>query len=133
MHLGGAFLNPLNYLSGQPMRLKPDTQFHNYYEAARFDLNWNINLFLTLILPFLALALHVFSQEAYLTTLLGWSTCLTLLIVMRITKTFYVASIFFTLIGVSLCSSTLIFFETSFHLVDTLWMVISILYAYFTL
>ncbi|MBI3133223.1 MAG: sensor histidine kinase [Bacteroidetes bacterium] len=115
------------------MKLKPETGFQNYYEAARFDLNWNINLFLTLILPFLALALYVFSQQAYITTLIGWSTCLTLLIVMRVTKKFYVASIFFTLIGVSLCSSTMIFFQTSFHLVDTLWMIISILYAYFTL
>lgn len=115
------------------MKLKPDTKFQNYYEAARFDLNWKINLFLAILLPFLALALYIFNQQAYITTLIGWSSCIAILVIMRTTGKFYFASIVFTLLGVGLCSSTLLFFQSSFHLVDTLWMIISILYAYFTL
>ena len=115
------------------IKLKPDTQFRNYYEAARFDLTWKINLFLALILPFLALALYIFHQPAYLTTILGWLACVVVLIVVRITRKFYFASIIFTLLGTALCSGTLLFFPTAFHLIDTLWMVISILYAYFAL
>jgi two-component system, sensor histidine kinase PdtaS len=115
------------------MRLIPETDFSNYYESARFQLTWRINLFLAVILPILALSLYLFEQLAIWPTLIGWVTTLGILVTMRYTKQYKTASVIFTLLGIGLCSSTLLGIPEAFHLVDTLWMMIIILYAYFTL
>lgn len=115
------------------MRLIPEPDFTNFYENARFELTWKINLFLSFVLPFLSASLYFFEQSAYIPTLLGWLTTLGILLTMRLTKTYKQASVFFTLLGIILCAVTLLGIPEAYHLVDTLWMMIIILYAYFTL
>jgi two-component sensor histidine kinase len=114
------------------MKLKPDISFSNNYESSRFELTWRINLFLSLVLPFLGLSLYFFDQPAYAPTFVGWLTTLFIVVLMRQTKSYKTASIIFSLLGVFLCTYTLLGIPTEFHLVDPLWMIICILYAYFT-
>ncbi|MBK9193254.1 MAG: sensor histidine kinase [Crocinitomicaceae bacterium] len=112
---------------------KPVTRYTNYFDMARFNLNWNINLFLAFALPVLAFALFLFDQPTYLPTLFGCFVPILILVILKTTGEYKTPSILFTVFGVVLCTYTLIGFPTVFHLVDTLWMVITVLYAFFTL
>ncbi len=112
---------------------KPSTDYTNYFDIARFNLNWNINLFLIIALPPLALILYLFNQPTYFPTFIGCFLPIVSLAILKITRKYKVASIIFTIFGVFLCTYTLLGFPTVFHLVDTLWMVICVLYAFFTL
>lgn len=115
------------------MKLKPETTFSNYYDSARFDLTWKINLLLVIVLPFLAASLYLFNEGAFITTLIGWVICSIILVMLRFTHNVKLPSLLFILVGCLLCASTLISFTASFHLIDTLWMMVVILYAYFTM
>ena len=55
------------------------------------------------------------------------------LFILKVTLRYTASSVLFTVFGVSLCIYTLIGYPTVFHLVDSLWMVITVLYAFFTL
>lgn len=112
---------------------KPVTSYSNYFEIARFNLNWNINLFLAFALPILAIALYAFDQPTYLPTLFGSFVPFLILAILKITGKYKLPSIIFTVFGVALCTYTLIGYPTVFHLVDSLWMVITVLYAFFAL
>jgi two-component sensor histidine kinase len=115
------------------MQLKPAINFSNYYEKARFDLTWKINLFLSVTLPILAISFYIFGQVAFVPTLIAWVATAAILLVMKMTKQYRIPAFIFTTLGVILCSFTLIAYPHAFHLVDTLWMIIAVLYAYFTL
>jgi len=115
------------------MRLQPDTDFNDFYENARFVLTWRINLFLCFVLPILAFSLFVFDQKAVIPTLFGWISSAGILFIMWYTKKYKTASVIFVILGTILCISTLIGIPQAYHIVDTLWMMIIILYAYFTL
>lgn len=115
------------------MSIKPETHFEDFYEKARFDLTWKLNFFLAVLLPFLALTLFIFNQGAYLPTLFGWAISIVNLIVMRQSKNYKIPAYFFSFAGVFLCIYTLFNFKNEVHFVDPLWMVICILYTYFTL
>jgi len=115
------------------MRLIPATDFNDFYERARFELTWKINLFLCFVLPLLALSLFWFDQFAYIPTLVGWGATLVILLIMKLTGKYKTSSILFAVLGAVLCVLTLIGIPESYHLIDTLWMMIITLYAYFTL
>ncbi|MBL7897170.1 MAG: sensor histidine kinase, partial [Crocinitomicaceae bacterium] len=112
---------------------KPVTSYNNYFDIARFNLNWNINFFLAFALPVLGMALFLFKQPTYLPTLVGSTIPLLNLFILKVTLRYTASSVLFTVFGVSLCIYTLIGYPTVFHLVDSLWMVITVLYAFFTL
>src|SRR5690606_28610555 len=65
--------------------------------------------------------------------LIGWIATALILVLMRVTRKYFIPSIIFTILGVTLCCFTLLSIPNEYHLVDNFWMIIITLYAYFTL
>lgn len=115
------------------MGTKADIEFSDYYEKARFELTRKINFFLSIVFPFLIVSLYIFDQMAYIPSIIGWLASIGMLILMKRTGHYFAAALIFSLLGTTLCLITLLTIPQSFHLVDTLWMIICVLYTYFSL
>jgi len=115
------------------MSLNKSAEITDFYEKARFDLTWRINLLLAALLPILFVSLFLFNEKAAGPTFVGWIVTLCLLLLMRLTKKHKIAAMFFSVLGVTLCIFTLLAVPEAYHFVDSLWMMVIILYTYFVL
>lgn len=111
----------------------PNTGFSDAYDIARFKLTWRICLFMTIVLAFLGLALLFLDQPVYGPTFAGFGMVLSFLLIMYKTGDYRLVAFSFTLLGVFMCAYTLLAFPDQYHFVDTMWMMIITLYAFFTL
>ena len=111
----------------------PESKYTNYYDVARFNLTWRLNLILLIFLPFLAVVLFNLGENAAYPSLIGTIMCISVVFILKKTGAFLIPAIIYCVLGVLLCLYTLIFFPESYHFVDPAWMMIIILYAYFTL
>ncbi len=115
------------------MTLIPKTNYTDYYDIAKFNLTWNISFFLSIILSGLGLAFLFLDNGATIPTLLGALVSLLMLFILYKTKSFKVASYFFVIFGVFTAQFTLLYYDDLVHFVDVLWILMVVLYAYFTL
>lgn len=121
------------YIRIAAMRIKPETNFTDFYDTARFDLTWRITFFLFATLPALFVSRFVFESGSALPSFLGWLSALLILTIMYLTKKYKLAAYSFSVLGVALCIGILLGVKEIFHFVNPLWMVVIILYTYFTL
>lgn len=115
------------------IRFTPETNYTNYYNVARFNLTWRLNLILLIFLPILAITLINIGENAAYPTLIGVGLSITVTIILIKTKSYLFSAILYAIVGVVLSLYTLLFFPESYHFVDSAWMMIIILYTYFTL
>ena len=115
------------------LKIKPETNYQDFYDTARFDLTWRITILFFFLLPILFISLYFFQEKTALPAFAGW--CITILILATLvyTKDYKVAAYMFSSFGVSLCIITLLAVPEAYHFVDSLWMIVMILYTYFTL
>ena len=111
----------------------PKSKFKDYYEIARFNLTWNVSAFLFIVLTLLGLTFLILDNGATVPTLLGSLVTLMLLVIMTTTKSHIMAAFAFTISGTILCQFTLIYFENLLHFVDVLWIIMVVLFTYFSL
>lgn len=114
-------------------KVTPESSYTDYYDIARFNLTWKINLFLTIVLPILGIVMVSFDQTALYPTLIAFGMTLSLLILLYRTKTYKIAAFVFCSIGSFLCVFTMCYFSQANHLAEPLWITVVILYAFFTL
>ncbi len=115
------------------VRFIPESKYTNYYDIARYNLTWHLNLILLIFLPVLAIVLFNLGENAAYPSLIGVGLCITIVFIIIKTKSYLIPAILYCVVGTILSQYTLIFFPESYHFVDPAWMMIIILYAYFTL
>lgn len=115
------------------MKLIPDTHFDNYYDSARFKLVWRITLLLFIMLPFLWTTLLITGDTVALPTIIAWILNGIILFVLYFTRNYRLSAFIFSIIGTSFCSGILLAYPQIFHYVDSFWMMVLILFTYFTL
>jgi len=111
----------------------PLSKYNNFYDIARFNLTWRINIILILVLPILALTLFLLNEDSYLPSVIGIILCGLMLFLLKTTKSYLISAKIFTVLGIIINLYTLIFYPDSYHFVDTMWLMIIILFTYFTL
>ncbi|MEZ4937067.1 MAG: sensor histidine kinase [Crocinitomicaceae bacterium] len=111
----------------------PDTNFSDAYDIARFKLTWRICFFMTVTLALLGTALLFLDHPVNGPTFIGFGMVLLFLLVMYKTRKYLAVAFSFTILGLFMCSFTLLAFPDQYHFVDTMWMMIITLYAFFTL
>ena len=107
----------------------PKSEHTNFYDIARFNLTWRINIFLLLFLPILGTTLSLLNQISIIPTFISFFVIIVLLIIQKITKSFYSTAIIFSTVGTILCLTTLNFYPSAPHHVDTLWIIVIILFT----
>ena len=111
----------------------PKTDYSNFYDVERFNLTWKVCLFLVIFMPILGITLSSLGEISILPTLSASVCAILLLVILKIQKSFYLTSILFSIIGTVLIQLTFILYVESHHIVDTMWMIVIILFAFFTL
>ena len=111
----------------------PNSEYSDFYDRARLELTWKINLFMAVILPLLGLGLYLFEQNVAYPTFAGAGVVWIFLYLLYINRSYNFVAIMFALIGTFMCQFTLHWFPEEYHFVDTLWIIIITLYTYFTL
>jgi two-component system, sensor histidine kinase PdtaS len=115
------------------MKLTPQSKYTDYYDIAKFNLAWNINLFLFFVLSALSLVFFVLVNGAAVPTLMGSIVTFIMLIIIYKTKSYVFASYVFTIVSIILSQYTLLCFDELIHFVDVLWILMGVLFTYFTL
>lgn len=115
------------------IRFIPESNYTNYYNIARFNLTWRLNLILLIFLPILAIVLLNIGENAAYPTFIGFGLSIIVTVILIKTKSYLLSAILYAIVGVILSLYTLLFFPESYHFVDSAWMMIIILYTYFTL
>jgi len=111
----------------------PTSKFKDYYDIARFNLTWNVSAFLFIVLTFLGITFLILDNGATIPTLLGSLVTFLLLVIMTISKSHILAAYAFSISGTFLCQFTLIYFENLLHFVDVIWIIMVVLFTYFSL
>ena len=111
----------------------PLTKYSNFYDVARYNLTWKVCFFLVIFLPILGIVLSSSKEISVLPTFFSTFVVLLLLITLKVKKTYFTSAVFFSIMGTILTQLTFIFYVESHHIVDTMWMMVIILFTFFTL
>ena len=111
----------------------PPSDYKNHYELARFELTWNLTLILIFFLPILAILLFFLERAAAYPTALATLVCLLAAFMLKRSGKYKLTAKLYTISGLSLNLFSLLFFPNALHFADPVWMMIVLLFAYFTL
>jgi len=111
----------------------PVTDFSNLYDRARYDLTWKVCLFLAVFMPVLGVVLSILGEISVLPVFFSTGVVFVLLYCLKKYRAYVIPAIFFCVVGTILAQLTFILYIESHHIVDTMWMIVIILFSFFTL
>jgi len=111
----------------------PKTEYSNFYDVARYNLTWKVCLFLVIFMPILGITLSTLGEISAGPTFFSTVVVFVLILVLKKRKTFFLVAIFFSILGTILTQLTFILYIESHHIVDTMWILVIILFTFFTL
>jgi two-component sensor histidine kinase len=115
-----------------PLRT-PENSYTDFYDIARFQLAWKINV----ILAFSLLSLSIFFSFHNTTTFIqyfsGFLIAFVGVVYLLVTKKFVVVSYFIAFSSLILVLSSLFFVKNIPHLIEPLWLIIIVIFTYFNL
>jgi two-component system, sensor histidine kinase PdtaS len=113
--------------------IAPRTDYTNFYDTARFNLTWKMNIFMFLAnIPFVITAVF-FPLEVFLSVLFGWLVPFVYLIILYTTRKYKVLAAVYVALGTISTGLLMNFVATDFHVVELTYMVMIALYAFITL
>ncbi|MBI1835674.1 MAG: sensor histidine kinase [Flavobacteriia bacterium] len=111
----------------------PKRTFNDYFEEARYVLSYRMCLFLSIALGSLFIILYIFYNEMYsILTFIGFLSVFISFFFIRLTGKYQTFALSFNIFAAVLCEFTLYAIKDQPHIVDGLWMVINILFAFMT-
>ncbi|MCR9172174.1 MAG: hypothetical protein NXI10_06765 [bacterium] len=88
---------------------------------------------MTFSLTLLASMLFLLGQPAFIPTIIGALAVIAFLVILRKTLKYNLVASIFSVLGTVLCQFTLLYFDTEYHMVDVLWVMVITLYTFFML
>jgi len=111
----------------------PKTDYKNYYEQGAFELTWRNNVFMLFSYPLLILAGALINLEIAFYGFLCWLNPVVSLIVLKIMRRFEVVAYGQVIMG-SIATGLILNMDlVHFHVVEVVFMTITVLYAFLTL
>lgn len=112
----------------------PKAFFDDFYDEARYILAYRMNLFMMVALFLLGTILYSFYGPVFsVMTFIGFVAASVSWFYIRRTANYRPFTIFFNSLGAVLCLATLFLIQGQPHIIDGLWMIINILFAFLTL
>jgi two-component sensor histidine kinase len=111
----------------------PTTEYSNFYDVARYNLTWKVCLFLAIFMPILGVVLSSLDEISVLPTFFATAVVFVLLLSLKRSKRYFIPAVFFSIMGSVLTQLTLNLYVESHHIVDTMWLMVIILFTFFTL
>ena len=113
--------------------IPPRTNYATFYDEARFNLTWKLNIFMFLVNIPLVFTAVFFPMEVFLAVLFGWLVPFVYLVVLYITRKYKVLALIYVIMGTVSTGGLMIFVATDFHVVEMTYMVMITLYAFIAL
>ncbi|MCE2743612.1 MAG: sensor histidine kinase [Fluviicola sp.] len=111
----------------------PARTFDDYFEEARYLLSYRMCLFLSISLGLLTIILFLFYNQFYsILTFTGFVSVFISFFFIRITGKYQTFALSFNLFAAFLCEFTLYAIKDHPHIIDGLWMIINVLFAFLT-
>lgn len=111
----------------------PSTDYTDYYDLARFQLAWNINLLLVTSLLPISIYFFFFNTTFFVQYSSGFLICFIALIYLFTTKKFVTVSHLIVWSTLTIVISSLFLVKGIPHLIEPLWLVIIVIFSYFNL
>jgi two-component sensor histidine kinase len=112
----------------------PKRSFEDYFEEAKYLLSYRMCLFLSISLAFLSIILFLFYNQFYaFLTFIGFTSVFISFFFIRITGKYKIFALTFNIFAAFLCEFTLYSIKDHPHIVDSLWMIINVLFAFLTI
>src|SRR5690606_10311883 len=110
----------------------PETNYDNYYDQSKFNLTWQINVFIfftnLVFFPFMYLT----AKDQFIGLLSSSILAFTYQLVLYRTRKYEGVAIVWVVIGVLSTATSLLFVPTLMHLGDLVFMFTVVVYAFFT-
>lgn len=111
----------------------PQSNYKNYYEQGAFELIWRYNMFMTFTYPLLILSGVLVSASVTFAGFMFWIVPVSSLLVLKLTKRYEIVAYAQVILGSSVTGIILNLNLVYFHVVEIVFMMISVLYAFLTL
>jgi two-component sensor histidine kinase len=111
----------------------PKTEFKDAYDIARFQLTWRICLFMSVVTPIQTVIFYFSEQDTFYPTLVATFIAWGFLTILIVTKHYTLVAILFAIIGMTLSQISMSTTPQVYHVGNTLWMLVIVLYAFFSL
>lgn len=111
----------------------PATEYTDLYEIARFKLTWNVNIAIFYAVAIFTVVTAIMAPNYLLVMLIALLFSATIIITIRVTRTYQIAAKLFLILAVLLSSSQLFLVQDMIHLVDLVWYITEVIFAYFVL
>lgn len=111
----------------------PQTGYKNYYEQGAFELTWRYNVFMTFSYLFLIVAAALINSSFTLMAFICWLTPVISLTLLKFTKRFEIVAYGQVIMGSVVTGVILNLNIVHFHVIEIVFMMITVLYAFLTL
>ena len=118
---------------GMSIFTPPSTDYYDHYDRSRFKLVWNITLGVMLLLLFLTIININHLNKASIPNGIALVICVIILLLLKFTHKYKFVSILASVSSCILISNTFFFITDVIHYNTPLWMLLNILFTFFTL
>ncbi len=112
---------------------QPKNDYKDLYDQARFKLTWSVNIAIFYAVSIFTLVTALMAPNYLAVMAVALLFCSTILITIRITRKYELAAKLFLLLAIILSTSQLFLVQDMIHLVDLVWYMTEVIFAYFVL
>ena len=112
---------------------RPKNDYKDHYDQARFKLTWRVNITIFYAVSVFALITILMAPRYLLVMLVALVFNVAILATIKITRKYELAAKMFLILSVILSSSQLFLIQDMIHLVDFIWYLTEVIFAYFVL
>lgn len=109
----------------------PSTKYKSVLDKNRFELIWKISFLLIPIFTILMIIHIIFNDKSVVTSVLAIAVASFNLIVLYLTRKYFLVSSIFIAVGLGLCLLSLLVINDSALISDTLWVVMVTIFSFF--
>ena len=112
---------------------QPKSDYDDLYDQARFKLTWRVNIaILYAVLVFMAIT-TLMAPTYFPVILVALIFSTTVVVVLRTTRKYELAAKLFLILAIIISTSQLFLVQDMIHLVDLVWYITEVIFAYFVL
>ena len=111
----------------------PQTHYTSHFERARFNLTWNFNLMMMILLCGLSVAFLINGVKTFYPTFAGVIFTITVYFWLKNALQYRIIATFYSYVGAILMIATLLMIKDELHFIDTMWAIVISLFAFFTI
>lgn len=109
------------------------SEFSPYYAQTRYNLVWNLSIAFCVLMAIVSLLNFSNKEYSAVPNIIAIAYALICLVILKIKKDYKLVSILISVLSLILISATFFLLDNAIHYTTPMWMLVNILFTYFTL